>query len=114
MFSLTEHERRYLATTQPKRDEHINELRRLQNRPDNLTYTDRQSLADILEYHRYVERQAMRITPPKHSATRESEDWAASFWFRLRFLDDFIHHLRGVAPAPELSGQNLGKTLIGS
>ena len=70
-------------------------------RGEALYYEDRMRLSDLLEYRRYVELQAMRIAPPKHSATNEALAWASSFFTRIHFLDGFVHHLRGVGPAPE-------------
>lgn len=112
MIHLNDYEVRFLNKFMAPTMEDNRTVRLINDKYPRLTHDDCQQLADILERYRHTEQLAMTIAPPKHSASRLSEEWAASFWLRLNFLDMFIHHLRGVSPAPEPSGQLLSRSLI--
>ena len=111
-FRMNSHEVNYITQLYPQEPWEAPFLKLLKERMPNLHREDRLWLSDCLERRRHLERTAMTISPPKHTATVESETWAASFWFRLNFIDRFIAHLRGVGPEPDVSGQALRKSVI--
>ena len=111
-FRLNHWETAYLEIRYPPDASEREAVAAVTARSPYLDYADRQLLADMLERRRWIERQAMLIAPPKHSATSLSERWAASFHYRLRFLDSFIRHLRVGGPAPAPDGQLMDRSVV--
>ena len=111
-FQLSDKELRYTESMYPQEPGDKEAIRLLKGRLPHLDRTDRIWLSDIIERRIWIERQAMSIAPPKHTATTESETWAASFWYRINFLRGMVAHLRGVGPAPVAEGQALRKSVI--
>ena len=112
VLRLNTHEEEYIKLLYPIEPWESDPLRLFRSRLPHLDWSDRCWLDSALVRRRHLESCVMALTPPKHSASRSSEEWYASFWYRMNFLYQFISHIRGVGPEPLPGGQSIRKQVI--